>query len=108
MKKDKPLYYTKHQLGRMAKRGISKRIAELVVDFGQWRDGKEPYSYEIEYKGVIVVLYEQKTQYNVSSCKLNRALTKKAEELKSKSGIDFWKATHKIVKGINFEQEIAK
>ena len=104
----KPLFFTEHQLGRMAKRGMSKAIIKAVVDNGEWSKGKEPYSYEIEYKGIIVILYEQKTQYNVATCKLNREYTCKAEQLKEKLGIDFWKAVHKIVKTIDLTEEIAK
>lgn len=107
MRKNKPLFFTQHQLKRMAKRGMSKAIIEAVVNNGEWEEGKNPLSYEIEYKGVIVVLYEQKTQYNVSTCKLNREYTNKAEELKEKLGIDFWKAVHKVVKSIDFDEEIA-
>jgi hypothetical protein len=106
--KNKPLFFTQHQLKRMAKRGMSKSIIQVVVNNGEWRDGKNHLSFEIEYKGVIVVLYEQKTQYNVSTCKLNREYTIKAERLKEKLGIDFWKAVHKIVKGIDFEEDMAK
>lgn len=105
MIKDKPLFFTNHQLKRMAKRGMSKAIIESVVDNGTWREGKEAFSHEIEYKGIIVILYEQRTQYNVCTCKLNREYTHKAEKLKEELGIDFWKATHKVVKGI--EKEIA-
>lgn len=107
MKKNKPLFFTQHQLGRMAKRGMSKRIINIVVDKGEWRDGKEPFSYEVEYKGLIVILYEQKTQYNVSTCKLNRKLTIEAERIQETQGLDFWKSVHKVVKKINFDQEIA-
>ena len=107
MNKSKPLYYTNHQLKRMAKRGISKAIVDVVVNNGEWRKGKESFSYEIEYKGLIVVLYEQKVQYNVCTCKLNREYTCKAENLKEEQGIDFWKATHKVVKGIDLSREIA-
>lgn len=103
MKKDKPLFFTQHQLKRMAKRGMSKAIIQSVVDNGEWREGKNPLSYEVEYKGIIVVLYEQKIQYNVSTCKLNREYTCKAEALKDELGIDFWKAVHKVVKGINID-----
>lgn len=108
MKKNKPLFFTQHQLKRMAKRGMSKPIIQAVVDNGVWREGKNPFSYEIEYKGIIVILYEQNHQYNVSTCKLNRDYTLKAESLKEKLGIDFWKAVHKIVKTINLEEEFAK
>lgn len=107
MRRNKPLFFTQHQLGRMAKRGMSKRIVQLVVENGEWRNGKEAFSYEVEYKGVIVILYEQKIQYNVSTCKLNRELTKEAEYIKEVEGIDFWKAVHKVVKTINFDTEIA-
>lgn len=108
MRKDKPLFYTNHQLQRMAKRGMSKAIIEAVVDNGEWEKGKEPFSYEIEYKGIIVVLYEQKTQYNVCTCKLNRDYTRKAEKLKEELGIDFWKAIHRVVKDIDLTEEISK
>ena len=107
MKKNKPLFFTKHQLKRMAKRGMSKPIVQAVVENGKWGDGNEPFSYQIEYKGVIVILYEQKVQYNVSSCKLNREHTVKAEKMAKELGIDFWKAVHKIVKNIDFTEEIA-
>ncbi|QOV08380.1 hypothetical protein Kirov_181 [Bacillus phage Kirov] len=107
MKKNKPLFFTKHQLKRMAKRGMSKSIVQAVVDNGKWGDGNAPFSHQIEYKGVIVILYEQKVQYNVSSCKLNREYTVKAEKMAKELGIDFWKAVHKIVKKINFTEEIA-
>src|SRR6185312_4153823 len=107
MKKDKPLFFTKHQLKRMAKRGMSKLIIQTVVDNGEWKEGKNPLSYEIEYKGIIVILYEQKVQYNVSTCKLNREYTCKAEALKEELGIDFWKAVHKIVKEINLTSDFA-
>lgn len=108
MRKDKPLFFTQHQLKRMAKRGMSKAIIETVVDNGEWSKGKEPYSYEIEYKGIIVIVYEQKVQYNVSSCKLNREYTCKAERLQKELGIDFWKAVHRIVKSIDFSEEFAE
>jgi hypothetical protein len=107
MKKDKPLFFTQHQLKRMAKRGMSKAIVQSVVAFGDWREGKEPFSFEIEYKGIIVVVYEQKTQYNVCTCKLNRELTEIAEQMKDQKGLDFWKAHHKVVKGIDFTEEVA-
>lgn len=107
MKKDKPLFYTQHQLKRQAKRGMSKAIIQIVVDNGKWEKGKEPFSYEVEYKGVIVILYEQKTQYNVCTCKLNREYTYKAEQLKDSLGIDFWKAVHCVVKEIDFTEDIA-
>ncbi|AYP68140.1 hypothetical protein PQE75_gp008 [Bacillus phage vB_BcoS-136] len=106
MTKDKPLFFTQHQLKRMAKRGMSKAVIQVVVNNGEWRKGKNPFSYEIEYKGIIVILYEQKVQYNVSTCKLNREYTCKAEKLKDKLGIDFWKAVHKIVKELDFSDEI--
>lgn len=106
--KNKPLFYTDHQRKRMAQRGMSKSIIKAVVDNGEWRKGKESFSYEIEYKGIIVILYEQKTQYNVGTCKLNREYTCKAEQLKEELGIDFWKAVHKIVKTIDLSEEIAK
>jgi hypothetical protein len=105
MIKNKPLFYTVHQLKRMAKRGMSKDVVEIVVSKGDWRRGNKPLSFEVEYKGVIVVLYEQKVQYNVSSCKLNRIKTIEAENLQKRLGIDFWKAVHKIVKSIDFSQE---
>lgn len=106
--KDKPLFFTQHQLGRMAKRGMSKAIIIAVVNNGEWREGHKPLSHEIEYKGIVVVLYEQKVQYNVSTCKLNREYTLKAEKLQLKLGIDFWKAVHKIVKQIDFSKEFAE
>lgn len=105
--KNKPLFFTQHQLKRMAKRGMSKAIIQVVVNNGEWRKGKEPFSYEVEYKGIIVILYEQKVQYNVSSCKLNREKTIEAEKLQKDTSIDFWKAVHKIVKGIDFTTEFA-
>jgi hypothetical protein len=105
--KNKQLYFTDHQLKRMAKRGMSKAIIQIVVNNGEWREGKEPFSFEVEYKGIIVVVYEQRSQYNVCTCKLNREYTLKAEALRSKHGIDFWKAVHKIVKEIDFTSEIA-
>lgn len=107
MKKSKPLFFTVHQLKRMAKRGMSKPIIQVVFDNGEWREGNEPFSFEIEYKGIIVVVYEQRSQYNVCTCKLNREYTLKAEKLKSEKGIDFWKAVHRIVKKIDLEEEIA-
>lgn len=105
--KNKPLFFTQHQLKRMAKRGMSKAIIEVVVNNGRWEKGKEPFSYEVEYKGIIVILYEQKVQYNVSSCKLNREKTIEAEKLKRELNIDFWKSVHKVVKGIDFTEEFA-
>lgn len=102
MKKNKPLYFTNHQIKRMAQRGITKAIVQSVVDNGKWIKGEEPYSFEIEYNGVIVVLYEQKTQYNVSTCKLNRKNTEKAERIKEETNTSFWKAVHKVVKELNF------
>lgn len=98
--KDKLLFFTQHQLKSMAKRGMSKAIIQDVVANGEWSNGNKPYSYEVEYKGIIVVLYEQKNQYNVCTCKLNREFTCKAETLQEELGIDFWKAVHKIVKEI--------
>lgn len=100
-KKSKPLFFTQHQLKRMAKRGMSKSIIQAVVNNGEWREGKNPFSYEVEYKGIVVVLYEHSNQYNVSTCKLNREYTCKAEQLKERLGIDFWKAVHRIVKSID-------
>lgn len=105
--KNKPLYFTQHQLKRMAKRGMSKSIIEIVTNNGEWKKGKEPFSYEIEYQGIIVILYEQKVQYNVSTCKLNRELTIQAEKLSTDFEIDFWKAVHKIVKKIDFSNGTA-
>lgn len=102
MNKDLSLFFTQHQLKRMAKRGMSKLIIEAVVINGEWRNGNKPYSHEVEYKGVVVVLYEQKYQYNVTTCKLNRELTYVAEKMHDNLGIDFWKAVHRIVKGIDF------
>lgn len=107
MRKDKPLFFTNHQLKRMAKRGMSKAIIKAVVENGEWEKGKEPFSYEIKYKGIVVILYEQKVQYNVCTCKLDREHTIKAEKLKEELGIDFWKAIHKVVKDIDLEKEIA-
>lgn len=107
MRKDKPLFFTVHQLKSMAKRGMSKAIIEAVIDNGEWREGNEPFSHEVEYKGIVVVVYEQKTQYNISTCKLNREHTNKAEKLKDELGIDFWQATHRVVKSIDLEKEIA-
>ncbi|UNH58516.1 hypothetical protein [Bacillus phage vB_BsuS_PJN02] len=98
--KRKPLFFTQHQLKRMAQRGMSKAIIESVVNNGVWKKGK-PYVYEIEYKGIIVILYEQKTQYNVGTCKLNRKYTLKAEKMKDEMSIGFWQAVHKIVKSID-------
>jgi hypothetical protein len=107
MKKDKPLFFTQHQLKSMAKRGMSKAIIQLVFDTGEWREGNKPFSFEVEYKGIIVVVYEQKSQYNVCTCKLNREYTLKAETLQQQKGIDFCKAYHRVVKGIDFTEEIA-
>lgn len=107
MRKDKPLFFTKHILKRMSKRGMSKQTIQAVVNSGEWREGKNPLSYEVEYKGIIVVLYEQKVQYNVSTCKLNREYTCKAESLKEELGIDFWKAVHQVVKSIDLTEEFA-
>jgi hypothetical protein len=104
--KEKPLFFTQHQLKRMAQRGMSKAIIQAVVNNGTWEKGKEDFSHEIEYKGIIVILYEQKTQYNVGTCKLNRELTMEAESLKEQRGIDFWKAIHKIVRRIDLFNEI--
>jgi hypothetical protein len=103
--KNKPLFFTQHQLKRMAKRGMSKAIIQAVVNNGAWIEGKSPLSYEIEYKGIIVVIYEQKTQYNVATCKLNREKTQLAEQIKESQDIDFWQALHKIVKSIDLEIE---
>ncbi|AKQ08385.1 hypothetical protein PQE66_gp070 [Bacillus phage PBC2] len=108
MKKNKPLFITKHQLKRMAKRGISKAIIQAVVEYGAWGEGNAPFSHIVEYKGVIVILYSQKSQYNVSSCKLNRKYTKKAEELSKNNKIDFWKACHQVVKSIDFKDDIKR
>lgn len=107
MQNKKPLFFTQHQLKRQAKRGMSKAIIQIVVDNGVWEKGKEPFSHEVEYKGIIVILYEQKNQYNVCTCKLNREYTCKAEQLKDKLGIDFWIAVHRIVKSIDFTEEFA-
>lgn len=106
MKESKKLFFTVHQLKRMAKRGMSKSIIQVVVDNGEWREGNEPFSFEVEYKGIIVVVYEQRDQYNVCTCKLNREYTMKAELLKTQKDIDFWKAVHRIVKSINLTEEI--
>lgn len=106
MKKRKPLFITKHQLKRMAQRGISKLIVDIVISNGEWREGKSPLSYEIEYKGVIVVLYEQKTQYNLATCKLSRENTCRAEEMSKLQNISFYKSLHKVVKSIDFSNEI--
>ena len=101
--KNKKIFYTEHQLKSMAKRGISKTIVETVINKGVWESGKNAFSHQIEYRGIVVVLYEQKTQYNVVTCMTNRDNTKKAEELKERLNISFWKAVHMIVKEINFE-----
>lgn len=108
MKKNKPLFFTKHQLKRMAQRGISKAMIQVVVNNGEWERGGEPFSFKVEYKGVIAVLYEKKTQYNVGTCMLNREYTLKVVSLKEELGIDFLKAMHKIVKQIDFTDEIAQ
>lgn len=100
----KPLHFTQHQLKRMSKRGISKSIVEAVFEKGVWKDGNKPSSYEIEYKGIIIVVYENNSQYNVSTCKLNRDKTLEAEKLKDELGIDFFKAMHKVVKNIDFSE----
>ncbi|MFQ3543528.1 DUF4258 domain-containing protein [Halobacillus rhizosphaerae] len=104
---NKKLYFSKHILKRMAKRGMSKAIIEAVIDNGVRSQGKHPYSLEIEYKGIIVVLYVQKNQLNVSTCKLDRPHTLKAEYLQEKLDIDFWKAVHLVVKEIDLSKEIA-
>lgn len=104
--KDKPLFFTHHLLKRMAKRGMSKAIIEAVVKNGKWRRGKEPLSHEVEYKGIIVVLYKEKERYSICTCKLNREYTHKAEQLQEELGIDFWKSVHKIVKSISFDKEV--
>lgn len=106
MRKDKPLFITKHQLKRMSQRGISKIILYTVLNNGEWKSGKNPLSFEVEYKGVIVVLYSQKTQYNLATCKLNRELTCEAEKIKQEKNISFWKALHYVVKSIDFSKEI--
>ncbi|PGO60630.1 hypothetical protein [Priestia megaterium] len=106
MKKDKVLFFTDHQLKRMSKRGINKLIINTVVKSGKWRKAKKIRSYEVEYKGVIVILYEQKYQYNVATCKLNRENTIKAQELKEELGINFWEATQRVVKSINFCKDV--
>lgn len=106
MNKDKELFFTNHQLKRMAKRGMSKLIIQTVVENGEWREGNKPFSYEVEYKGVIVIIYEHEHRYNVSTCRLNREYTIKAEKLKSEKNIDFWKAVHKVVKEIDFETSL--
>ncbi|UUV46838.1 hypothetical protein [Bacillus phage vB_BanS-Thrax4] len=103
----KPLFYTKHQLRRMAKRGMSKPIIEAVVANGVWEKGNEPFSHLLAYKGIIVVLYEQRVQFNVSSCKLDRKHTLKAEKIAKESNIDFWKAYHQVVRSIDLKVEIA-
>lgn len=103
----KPLFYTRHQLRRMAKRGMSKSIIEAVVQNGEWEKGNKPYSHLVEYKGIIVVLYEQRVQLNVSSCKLNRKYTLEAEKMSKDLNIDFWRATHKIIRNIDLTTEIA-
>jgi hypothetical protein len=104
--KKKPCHYTKHQLKRMSMRGISKNIVNAVLAYGEWRDGSSRFSYEVEYKGVVVVLYEQKEQYNISSCKLNRKLTQEAERIHKEHKIDFLKAVHRVIKNIDFSKEI--
>lgn len=103
----KPLFFTRHQLRRMAKRGMSKPIIEAVVQNGVWESGNKPYSHLLEYKGIIVVLYEQRTQYNVSSCKLDRRHTIRAEQISKELKIDFWKAYHQVVRSIDLKVEIA-
>lgn len=108
MLKEKTLYYSQHVLQSMTRRGISKNIIEVVVRNGYWSRGKKEYSFEVEYKGVIVILYEQKNQYNVGTCKLNRENTIKVEQIKEDRGISFWKAIHTVVKGIDFSEEIDK
>jgi len=104
---NKPLFFTKHQLKRMAKRGLSKAIIQVVVENGKWENGNKPFSHLVEYKGIVVVLYSQRVQYNVASCKLNREYTIQAEELAKKLNVDFWKATHKIIRSIDLSEEIA-
>ena len=102
MQNQKPLHFTHHQLKRMSKRGISKNIVKEVFENGEWRDGNKPLSYEVEYKGIVIVLYEEDNRYNVSTCKLNREKTLEAEKMKDEMGLDFFKAMHKVVKSINF------
>lgn len=99
---NKPIYFTNHQLQRMANRGISKRIVNEVITNGIWKKGKKPSSFQVEYKGVIVILYEEDDAYKVTTCKLNREKTLEAEKLKEQLDIDFFKAVHKVVKSLGF------
>lgn len=98
----KPLFFTKHQLKRMSARGISKSVIHIVLEKGEWKTGVKPHSYEIEYKGIIVIIYEQREQLNVSTCKLNREKTMEAERIKNELNIDFFRAMHEVIKKIDF------
>lgn len=99
--KNKPLYFTEHQLERMSKRGISKEVVKKVFENGKWRKGKNPFSFEIEFKGIIIIVYENAVRYNVTTCKLNRENTIKAEKIKEELGVNFFVAMHKVVKELN-------
>ena len=107
-RKDKPLTFTSHQLKRMSKRGISKLIVEIVVGHGDWRRGKNPFSFQVDYKGIVIILYEDPHQYFVSTCKLNREYTLKAEKISRDQEIDYWKAVHRIIKRIDFTDEVSQ
>lgn len=99
---DKSIVYSSHQLIRMAQRGISKDLVHCVLSKGEWTRGKSPFSFQVTYKGLIVVVYENKKEYNVSTCKLDRKLTLKAEGLKKYQNYTFLSAIKEIVKRIDF------
>lgn len=99
---NKAINFTEHQLNRMAKRGISKDIVFKVLKSGEWSKGKNPSSFEVIYKGIIVVLYAHSESFNVVTCKLDRENTIKAEKLMESLQIDFFKACHKVIKSIEF------
>lgn len=104
MRKNKQLHFTDHVLKRMSQRGISKTLVYTVIQNGYWSKGRNTSSFKVEHKGVVIILYEQKHRYDISSCRLNREYTLLAEKIKKRDGISFWESLHLIMKSL--EEEI--
>ncbi|MGV4321169.1 DUF4258 domain-containing protein [Bacillus mojavensis] len=103
MRKNKQLHFTDHVLKRMSQRGISKNLVYAVIRNGYWSRGYNASSFKVEHKGVVVILYEQKHRYDISSCRLNREYTLLAEKMKQQNGISFWESLHLIMKDLEKE-----
>lgn len=93
------ILYGEHQLLRMSQRGISKSIVNSVLQNGIWQKTNKHLCYEVEYKGVVLIVYKGRFEVEIITCKLNRELTIKAEESEH---LGFNNAVKDIVKKISF------